>query len=105
MFAHGVCRLLHASELESKVMETLSLISSKTVLDCMEIETSSIQIYRKSRPTLCSLDSRDCEECHNTILDPIQFTLHIRRNISQPNEAYPNVDIILNMDSIKVLLL
>lgn len=97
-------RYMHARELEGKVTDTISLISAKTILDCIEIETSSVQIYRSCRSSVCSLqDTSSCQESRSNILEPIQFTAHIKRNISQPSEAYPNVDISLSLDTIKVL--
>lgn len=95
---------MHAHELECKVLDTVSLLSAKTILDCIDIETSSVQIYRKWRSSVCSLqDKSSCSmEQHSTILEPIQFTAHIRRNVSQPSEAYPNVDVVVGLDTITV---
>lgn len=95
---------MHARELECKVTDTISLQSARTVLDCIDIETSSVQIYRKWRSSACSLqDQPGCSaEKRSTILEPIQFTAHIRRNVSQPTVAYPNVDIVVALDTIMV---
>ncbi len=67
-----------------------------TVLDAMEIRTSQIQIYRLATPTHGGPETR------YTILEPVEFVAHISRNISRPSEMYPNVDISLDIDTIKV---
>lgn len=83
--------------------DTISLLSARTILDCIEIDTSSVQIYRKWRSSTCSLQDKSCssEQC-STILEPIQFTARIHRNVSQPTDAYPNVDITISLDTIVV---
>lgn len=92
--------------MEGKVAETISLLSAKTVLDCIEIRTSKIEIFRSSHSTVCAVGVVGCgdatKEKRNNILEPMEFIARINRNISQPSEAYPNVDIILQLDAIKV---
>ena len=98
---------MHAHEMEGKVTDTISLLSAKTVLDCIEIRTSSVEVYHSSSSTECSVvggaGGGACGlEKRNTILEPMEFVARINRNISQPSEVYPNVDVILQLDAIKV---
>ena len=104
---------VHAHQLEGKVTDTISLLSGKTVLDCIQIRSSRIEIYRSSVSTVCSVGGpgvsvgrggpgRAAAETRNTILDPMEFVARIHRNISQPSETYPNVDVMLELDAIKV---
>ena len=87
--------------------ETISLLSGKTILDCIEIRTSRIEMYRSSLSTVCSVQGpgEGCAERRSTILEPMEFVARINRNISQPSEAYPNVDVLLELDAIKVCVL
>ncbi len=98
---------MHAHEMEGKVTGTISLLSAKTILDCIEIRTSRIEIYRSSRSSKCPVGgaggvAHAVGGRRSTILEPMEFFARINRNISQPSEAYPNVDIILQLHAIKV---
>lgn len=42
------------------------------------------------------------EESHSIILEPLQFTATVTRNISKPTQAFPNIDICLGLGTIKV---
>ena len=81
---------------ESEATEKINLRGSQTVMDAMEIKTSHIRIYRKAH----NINS-GAEKCY-TILEPLEFSAVIRRNITRPAELYPNVDIGLDIDAIKV---
>ncbi len=86
-------------------MEVIPIVGGKTLMDCIQIETTSIQIHRSARSSSCSLgNSGGCgsAETRNVILEPVQFVVNINRNISRPSEEFPNVGITLNMDTIKV---
>ena len=93
------CRFVHALSLESKIMETTNILCSRIVMDSMELNTSSIHIYREAFSLIPAVST--VEKRYN-ILEPIEFTAHINRNISQPTELYPNVDIVMAVDTIKV---
>ena len=94
--------------------DTISLLSGKTILDCIQIRSSRIEMYRSSFSTVCSIGGsggpargpggapRCAAETRSTILEPMEFVARIHRNISQPSEAYPNVDVMLELDAIKV---
>ena len=68
-------------------------------MDSMEIQTTSIHIYRQAIPLL---PATLAEKKRYVILEPIEFMARINRNISTSSELYPNVDIVLEMDSIQV---
>ena len=97
---------MYAYEMEGKVGDTINLLSARTVLDCIDIRTSSVEIYRSSCSTECSMGGAGGGVCslekRNTILEPMEFAAHINRNISQPNEVYPNVDVVFQLDAVKV---
>ena len=87
---------MRAVAVESAVTETINLRGCRTVMDAMEIKTSRIRIYRNARNI-----NTGAEKCY-TILEPLEFLAVIRRNITRPTELYPNVDIGLDIDAIKV---
>ncbi len=47
---------------------------------------------------MCDIDTQ------STILEPLTFSVQVIRNISQPTEAFPNVDIQLQLNQVKVLI-
>ena len=56
--------------------------------------------------TECTIgDGEQCdyEESQSVILEPLQLTANITRNITLPTKAFPNVDISLSLEAIKVL--
>ncbi len=53
--------------------------------------------------TECSLSEQyGYKECEGVILEPLSLSASIIRNISLPNRAFPNVDIKISLDAIKV---
>ena len=82
-------------------MESMTIRSGVTVMDCIELETTSIQVYRRYHSSICSPENQ--KDSQNIIMEPIRFLANIRRNISHPSKAYPNVDILLNIEAIKVI--
>ena len=97
-FSHGPELLASIQQIES-----VNLRVGATVLDCMEIRTSSIQVYREVSPVVCALGGQgECGPTQSTVLEPLKFSAQLIRNISRPNASFPNVHLKLNLDSVKV---
>ena len=47
----------------------------------------------------------DYEESNSVILEPLRLIVDMTRNITLPTKAFPNVDISLSLDAIKVVTL
>ncbi len=55
--------------------------------------------------TECTIGDKercDYEESQSVLLEPVQLTANITRNVGLPNRAFPNVDISLSLEAIKV---
>ncbi len=53
--------------------------------------------------TKCILGEEcDIKASHGDILEPLSLSASITRNISLPTKAFPNIDISLSLDAIKV---
>ena len=62
---------------------------------------------RKSHATTGDLkqisgDGLSAIDTQSTILEPLTFFVQVVRNISRPTEAFPNVDIQLELNQVKV---
>lgn len=59
---------------------------------------------RLSRGTVCLLADREkcLESTRSTILEPLEFTVYVTRNISAPSMHFPNVDVQLGLGDVEV---
>jgi hypothetical protein len=91
-------RFVHGESLLSP-LQTIGGGRGLTTFDVMEIQSTAIEIHRSStsgagiKPGQTSLK----------ILEPVQFTATITRNLGNPLLSLPNVDINLPMGIVKVL--
>jgi len=56
-----------------------------------------------SRGTVCLLADREqcLESARSTILEPLEFTVYVTRNISAPSMHFPNVDVQLGLGDVE----
>ncbi|XP_064395949.1 intermembrane lipid transfer protein VPS13A-like isoform X2 [Halichondria panicea] len=96
---------IHRESMDSATTDTLTLLGAPTVLDCMRMETTSVQIFRRSHAAVAECTVReqcDYEESNSVILEPLRLIVDMTRNITLPTKAFPNVDISLSLDAIKL---
>ncbi len=95
----------------------LVLLTKGVLHPCYNVVHMYMYMYQPTRPlppprrshaavTECTIgDGEQCdyEESQSVILEPLQLTANITRNITLPTKAFPNVDISLSLEAIKVL--
>lgn len=87
-------RFVHGYDTIDTRGSVMSLGTAQLILDRMEIKSSSVCVYRESMGVVKGVAIR------NDILDPLNFTIVVTRNLSPgPTYMFPDVNVRLEINN------